>query len=92
MTVPRRKQPAITIRSAKAVELLRTLTRDGRSQTQVVEEALERMPKPALSDEELQTRLAKICAIQEAAKREPFRYRDMADFDRQEYDEHGLPR
>lgn len=92
MMVPRRKQPAITIRSQRVIDLLQLLTKDGRSQAQVVEEALERMPRPALSDEERMNFYARISAIQAEAARTDFRYEDMADFDRQEYDERGLPR
>jgi hypothetical protein len=44
----RRRQPPITIRSAKAAARLCLLTRDGRSQSEVIEDALERMPLPAL--------------------------------------------
>jgi hypothetical protein len=50
-TTARRQQTAITIRSTRAAELLRTLVRPGRSQADVVEEALERLaarPKSAL--------------------------------------------
>jgi hypothetical protein len=39
----RRQQPPITIRSARAVELLRTLVGPGRSQAEVIEQALEQM-------------------------------------------------
>lgn len=39
----RRRQPSITIRSARATALLRRLTIGGRSQVDVIEEALERM-------------------------------------------------
>jgi hypothetical protein len=39
----RRQQPPITIRSARAVELLRQLARPGRSQADVIEEALEQL-------------------------------------------------
>lgn len=39
----RRHQPPITIRSARAVELLRRLGSGGRSQVDIIEEALERM-------------------------------------------------
>jgi hypothetical protein len=50
----RRRQPPITIRSAKAAARLGLLTRHGRSQADVIEEALERMPLPpmALSPQE----------------------------------------
>ena len=39
----RRRQPPITIRSARATALLRRLATDGRSQVDIIEEALERM-------------------------------------------------
>ena len=39
----RRQQPPITIRSARAAALLRRLTASGRSQADIIEEALERM-------------------------------------------------
>ena len=39
----RRRQPPITIRSARATALLRRLATGGRSQAEIIEEALERM-------------------------------------------------
>ena len=39
----RRHQPPITIRSARATALLRRLATGGRSQVDIIEEALERM-------------------------------------------------
>ncbi len=39
----RRRQPPITIRSARATALLRRLASSGRSQAEIIEEALERM-------------------------------------------------
>jgi hypothetical protein len=39
----RRRQPPITIRSTRAVALLRRLAAGGRSQADIIEEALERM-------------------------------------------------
>jgi hypothetical protein len=39
----RRRQPPITIRSARATALLRRLSTGGRSQADIIEEALERM-------------------------------------------------
>jgi hypothetical protein len=39
----RRRQPPITIRSARATDLLRRLATSGRSQAEIIEEALERM-------------------------------------------------
>jgi hypothetical protein len=40
---PRRQQPPITIRSARASALLRRLAVRGRSQADIIEEALEQM-------------------------------------------------
>ncbi len=42
-SIARRRQPPITIRSARAVALLARLTAGGRSQADVIEEALERL-------------------------------------------------
>lgn len=42
----RRRQRPITIRSEKAAALLAQLTRTGRSQAEIIEEALSRMPLP----------------------------------------------
>jgi hypothetical protein len=39
----RRRQPPITIRSTRATALLRRLATGGRSQAEIIEEALERM-------------------------------------------------
>ena len=39
----RRRQPPLTIRSARATALLRRLATSGRSQADIIEEALERM-------------------------------------------------
>lgn len=39
----RRRQPPITIRSTRATALLRQLATSGRSQAEIIEEALERM-------------------------------------------------
>jgi hypothetical protein len=39
----RRRQPPITIRSTRATALLRRLATSGRSQADIIEEALERM-------------------------------------------------
>jgi hypothetical protein len=91
MVVPRRRQPALTIRSARAIELLKSV-RDGRSQAQIIEDALERevtLGKPIASNEE---RISAIRAIQAEVVGEPLRYDSMADFDAKEYDERGLPR
>jgi hypothetical protein len=85
----RRRQPPITIRSAKAVARLGLLTRDGRSQAEVIEDALERLPLPpmACSAEE---RVARIKAIVAAV--DPGHPPTMAELDALEYDADGNPR
>lgn len=88
---PRRKQPSLTIRSARAIERLRLLTRDGRSQARVIEEALERMPLPSAGADDPEEVIAKLEALSlRIAPR--LRWRSMAEFDEASYDEHGLPR
>lgn len=83
----RRAQPAITIRSQRAYDRLQVLSRDGRSQAQIVEEALDRMPVPVLPDE----RTAKLARIDATLARLHRRANipTMAEFDAREYDEHG---
>jgi hypothetical protein len=82
----RRKQPAITIRSEKAVARLRLLTRDGRSQAEVIEEALEQMPVPK-TERTVAEMVAAIKAI--TAKYAHLPRRTMAESDALEYDEFG---
>jgi hypothetical protein len=85
----RRRQPPITIRSAKAAARLCLLTRDGRSQAEVIEDALERMPLPALVSS-AEERVARIKAIVATVGRE--RLPTMAELDALEYDDDGNPR
>lgn len=94
---PRRKQPPITIRSARATELLKKHTATGRSQAQVIEEALERLPEPMpepvdprFTPEAIAIRVAKLRAL--LAHIPPHPIGTMAAFDAEEYDEDGLPR
>jgi hypothetical protein len=88
---PRRKQPSLTIRSARAIERLRLLTRDGRSQARVIEEALERMPLPTVGAEDTEKAIAKLEALsRRIAPR--LRWRSLDEFDEATYDERGLPR
>ncbi|WP_353205327.1 hypothetical protein [Sphingomonas sp.] len=87
-TTARRRQQPITIRSTKAAERLALLTRDGRSQAQVIEEALERMPLPPPSDRE--AIIAEIHAILDSVPKR--KYPTMAEIDDELYDEYGLPR
>ena len=49
-TVPRRQQRRIAFASDRAFSRLQLLTRGGRSQADIIEEALERMPLPAAHD------------------------------------------
>jgi antitoxin VapB len=85
----RRHQTAITIRSARAAERLALLTRDGRSQAQVIEEALDQMPLPAPRFDRSELR-AEIAAI--VARGRSLPARSLADIDREMYDDDGMPR
>lgn len=90
--VARRAQTPITFRSDRAAARLKVLTRGGRSQAEVLEEALERMPMPPLrpaNTEEL-ARRERVEAILDrfAVAVGP----SMADFDALEYDRNGNPR
>ena len=86
----RRAQQPITIRSDRAAARLAMLTRNGRSQAQVIEEALEAMPVPDVVDDPSE-RLARINAIV-AKLRQRTDIPSMAEFDAREYDERGNPR
>lgn len=86
----RRSQQPITIRSDRAAARLALLTRNGRSQAQVIEEALEAMPVPDSVDDRSE-RLARINAIV-AKLRQRTDIPSMAEFDAREYDERGNPR
>jgi hypothetical protein len=88
---PRRKQPPITIRSERALQRLKVLTRTGRSQAEVIEEALERMPDPGRTPEDdLDARRARIDAITRLTSKSGIP--SMAEFDAREYDQRGNPR
>lgn len=90
--VPRHKQTPISIRSDKAARLLKQLTRDGRSQAMVIEEALKQAAEGAhrpkkLSREEFN---ARIDAIVHPLQGLPTTsYRQLRE---EYYDENGLPR
>jgi antitoxin VapB len=88
-TPPRRKQRAITIRSDHALRRLEMLARDGRSQVEIIEEALDRMPLPKpVSDT-----AARRARIEDILARVPKRkYPTMAEIDAELWDEEGLPR
>jgi antitoxin VapB len=87
--VPRSRQTPISFRSDKAAELLAKLTRDGRSQAQVIEEALAKAVEEArpLSKEEF---IAQIDAIVRPLHGLPGKSRE--EIEAEMYDEHGLPR
>ena len=85
--MPRRAEQPITIRSDRAARRLALLTRNGRSQASVIEEALERMPLPPDAEAELRARLEAILG-----KAGPDAVPSMAAFDAHEYDERGDPR
>lgn len=88
---PRRKQTPITIRSDRAAARLKLLTRDGRSQAEVIEEALDRLPVRDKPDEESRRRRrAELDAL--IAKIPPGSIMSMKEFDALEYDENGDPR
>lgn len=84
-SLPRRQQRRIAFASDRAFKRLQLLTRGGRSQVDVIEEALERMPLPVVDDraralEEIHALLA------ELPKRT---YPTMKELDAIEYDADG---
>lgn len=88
----RRAQQAITIRSDRAAARLALLTRDGRSQVRVIEDALDRLPMPEPATDIVAERITALRAIAELYRREGGRVRTMAEFDAEEYDADGNPR
>lgn len=86
----RRAQKPVSIRSNRAAARLALLTKDGRSQAQVIEEALERMPLPPSGGDTLEARRAHILAV--LSRIDPAEIPSMAEFDAREYDERGNPR
>ena len=87
--VPRRRQRAITIRSDRALARLELLTRDGRSQAAVIEEALDAMPLSKVEAERAERRKRIEAILATVPKR---KYPTMAEIDAELYDEEGLPR
>jgi antitoxin VapB len=87
---PRRKQPSITIRSERATRRLRELSRSGRSQAAIIEEALDRMPDPQPQERGLEERRAIIDKLTERLAKSGIP--SMAEFDAREYDDRGNPR
>lgn len=87
--VPRHRQAPITIRSNKAARLLAEMTRDGRSQAQVIEDALEKAAAdaPKLTKEDF---IAQIEAIVRPLHGRPGKA--FKELDDELWDENGLPR
>ena len=88
---PRRAQAPISFRSDKAAARLRLLTRDGRSQAEVIEDALEKFPTPSL----VETNKLGIDVLRQAfrdVRMSRLNIPSMDEFDASEYDENGDPR
>lgn len=88
--VPRRTQTPITIRSDRAAARLKRLTRYGRSQAEVIEEALDQLPDieaPDDFDPEQAERYARLKRLLDSI--EPGSFLTMKEFDALEYDEFG---
>ena len=87
--LPRHKQKPITIRSDKAAQLLERLTRDGRSQAQVIEEALAKAAaeQPRMSAEEFNARIDAIIRPLQGLPKATWQ-----EMRQEYYDDNGLPR
>lgn len=86
--MPRRAEQPITIRSDRAARRLALLTRGGRSQASVIEEALDRMPLPPDAEADLRARVEAILGADGARAAVP----SMVEFDAREYDDRGHAR
>jgi len=86
--VPRHRQTPVSIRSDKAAALLARLTRNGRSQAQVIEDALakEVSDTPRLSSEDFIARIQAIIRPLEGSPGKSFN-----EIDDEMWDENGLP-
>ncbi len=87
--LPRHRQAPISFRSDKAARLLAEMTRDGRSQAQVIEEALETAANTA-RPRSLEEKIARIDAIVRPWHGLPGKSRE--EIEAEMYDENGLPR
>ena len=83
--LPRRQQRRIAFASDRAFRRLQLLTRGGRSQADVIEEALERMPLPVAEDRD--ATIGEIRAFLAALPRRS--YPSMHELDASEYDADG---
>jgi hypothetical protein len=89
---PRRAQAPISFRSDRAAARLKLLTRTGRSQAEVIEEALELAADPLTEGESRNNAVLRLRnALHLLHERTP-PVPSMAEFDANEYDEHGNPR
>lgn len=88
---PRRKQQVVSVRSDFLAERLRLLTRNGRSQAAILEEAVAKLPLPDEGKDEAAW-VAELERLLDRVAEQPRRYASMADFDAKEYDERGNPR
>lgn len=88
---PRRKQASITIRSDRAAKRLALLTRSGRSQAEIIENALDKVALPPSEEEERQVFLDQLEEIGRRV-RAGGDIPTMVEFDEATYDEKGLPR
>ncbi len=88
MPVPRNRQTPISFRSDQAARLLADLTCDGRSQAQVIEEALAKAAegKPRRSQEEFIARIEAIIKPVDDLPGKSFK-----EIDDTMWDENGLP-
>jgi hypothetical protein len=84
----RRRQRPITIRSEKAATLLAQLTRTGRSQAEIIEEALGLMPLPEARPDP-DTLILRIEAILAGGIKPPI---DLPAIEAEMHDADGLPR
>ena len=86
--LPRHRQKPISFRSDEAARLLAQLTRDGRSQAQVIEEALAKalQSKPRLTPEEFIEQVTAIVRPVHGIPGKTFK-----EIDDEMWDENGLP-
>lgn len=88
---PRRQQTPITIRSDKAAAKLALLTGTGRSQAEVIEDALDRLPAPGNDEEDGERFIEELLEIGRRARARSH-IPTMEEFDAATYDERGLLR
>jgi antitoxin VapB len=89
---PRRQQTPITIRSDRAAQRLALLVRSGRSQAEIIEDALDKVDLPPAGEQERQAFLGQIDEITRRSASRPRKWKSLAEFDEATYDERGLPR